>query len=89
MKALIEPVAAVIRVVPDEGSYGDPFTFSATLRWVDHQTVELMGALRAPRPSEWRAIVLALRACGATAMVWSRLSGGNPRRVVIDLTGSR
>jgi len=78
-RADIEPLAAVVRVIPS-GAYGDPYTWSATLRWLDRYTVEVMGAMRAPRPSEWRAVRAALRKAEVRRVVWHRADGRDRER---------
>ena len=79
--AHIEPLAGVVRVFDAGLSYGDPYRFAVTVRWINHDTVEFVGALRAPAPSEWRAIRTALMEFGVRNVVWVRKSGANPRTV--------
>jgi hypothetical protein len=81
--AHIEPLAGVIRVFDCGRSYGDPYRYAVTVRWLDRQTVELVGALRAPAPSEWRAIRDALVAAGVARVVMIRKGGANPRVAVL------
>lgn len=88
MKALIEPVAAVLRVVSDDAGHGDPYSFSTTVRWLDPWTIELCGAIRAPTPPEARAIVAALRQQGAATILIRRYRDGRQRVVRLKL-GSR
>jgi len=78
-RADIEPLAAVVRVIPS-GEFGDAYTWSATLRWQDRYTVEVLGVLQAPRPSEWRDVRAALRRAGVRKVVWHRLDGRNRER---------
>lgn len=72
MKARIEPLTAVLRVFSDGRDHGDPYDFACTLRWLDSQTVELLGVDKAPAPSMWRPIVEALREAGAKEFVFTR-----------------
>ena len=76
----IEPLTAVVRVIPG-GRYGDAYTWSATVRWLDRRAVEILGALRAPRPSEWRAVRNALRQAGVQAVIWRRGDGRKRLRI--------
>ena len=56
-KALIEPLSGVIRVlVDDEGRYGDPFYWSATVRWLNPQEIELCAYMTKITPSIYRAV---------------------------------
>ena len=55
--AHVEPIAGVIRVFADDAKYGDPYVWNATVRYVNAQTVEILGFLVAPKPSTWRAII--------------------------------
>lgn len=76
MKALIEPIAAVLRVVPGDGNHGQPYSFATTVRWVDRQTVELIGAMRSPTLAEAQAIIQALKALGAQRIILRRWRAG-------------
>lgn len=46
----------ILRVFSKDQEYGDPYDWCATAVRVNEQTVEIRGALRAPTPSEWRAM---------------------------------
>ena len=81
--AHIEPLAGVVRVFDAGRSYGDPYRFAVTVRWINRQTVELVGAIRAPAPSEWRAIRDALLAAGVSSVVMVRKGGANPRTIIL------
>jgi hypothetical protein len=76
MNASLEHLASVIRVFPDGGEYGDPYTFCATIRHLDRETVEIVGALRSPTPSEWRAIRAALAKGGIIKAMFTRIKDG-------------
>ena len=85
MEALIEPVAAVLRVVPDDAGHGDPYSFATTVRWLDPETVELCGAIRAPTTAEARAIVAAFRRQGVAAILIRRYRHGRQRLVRLKI----
>ena len=56
----------LVRVHDDGHGFGDPYSYAVVAVSCDTPTVvEVKGALRAPRPSEWRAIrrVLAEHGC--------------------------
>ena len=76
MNADLEHLASVIRVFPDGCKYGDPYTFCAAVRHLDRETVEIVGALRSPTPSEWRAIRAALVEAGIIKAVFTRIKDG-------------
>lgn len=65
----LEPLAAVLRI---GGAYGEPYTWAATVRYLSPSVVEIIGAIRAPSPSEWRAAVRVLRASGITRFSFDR-----------------
>jgi len=84
--AHIEPLAALVRVFSDGRSYGEPYDYVATLRWTDHETAEVMGALHAPLPSQWRAICIAAREVGIKRLLLTRRHpDGRTRQVEIEL----
>ncbi len=86
MNCHIEPTAGVIRVFADGHGYGDPYTFAASLRWIDRETAEVLAALRAPTPSEWRAMRQAARQMRLKALVYlRRYPDGRSREVRIDV----
>lgn len=85
MKALVEPLASVVRVGPDNFVYGDPYTFACSIRWIDRQSVEMIGATAAPTPSEWRAMVRKFRELGVKRVLIDRKSGSRPGAHWIDL----
>ena len=47
----IEPLSAVVRI---GGAYGEPWTWSAALRYLSPTEVEVLAAERAPTLAEWR-----------------------------------
>ena len=69
MKAEMETLTSIIRVFKEGKSYGDAYEFSAAVRWINPERVEIMGTLRAPRPSEWRAMQECLKAHGAKELL--------------------
>lgn len=78
MKGHIEPLAGILRI---GGEYGQPFTWSATLRYITPAEVEVMGALRAPTLEERRAIRDVLRESGVERAFYLRRNGEIERRV--------
>jgi hypothetical protein len=76
MNADLEHLASVIRVYPNGGKYGDPYTFCAAVRHLDRESVEIVGALRSPTPSEWRAIRAALVEAGIVKAMFTRIKDG-------------
>ena len=76
MNAELQPLVSVLRVFPDDGKYGDPYGFCATVRHLDPKTVEIIGAMRAPKPSEWRAIRDCLRKAKADTAIFTRIKNG-------------
>jgi len=76
MNAELQHLVSVLRIFPDYGTYGDPYGFCATVRHLDPKTVEIIGAMRAPKPSEWRAIRECLRKAGADTAIFTRIKNG-------------
>lgn len=72
--AHIEKISGIIRVF-DEGceAYKDEYEWCATLRWLEDDIVEVMGAMSAPTPSQWRAIKTALKDIGVKGAVFKRI----------------
>lgn len=54
----LEPLSAVLRI---GGAYGEPYTYAVPIRYLSPTLVEVLGAVRAPKPSEWRAVQHVLR----------------------------
>lgn len=63
--AHIEPLASVLRVFGPGAKYGDPYEFVCTLRWLDRETVELVGVMEFPGIHLREPILKALRDAGA------------------------
>ena len=73
MNAHFEPLSGVIRLFEDGKQYGDKFTWSGTVRFIDAKTVEVLGCLKAPKPSEWRLIVKLLGEMGIEEIIFYRM----------------
>ena len=63
--AHIEPLASVLRVFGPGKKYGDPYEFVCTLRWLNPETVELVGVMEFPGIHLREPIVTALMEAGA------------------------
>lgn len=75
--ASIEPMVGVVRFwVSAEAGYGDPYDWVATVRWVDPDTVEIVGITKPPTPDAWRAVKLALAEQGVRSIVFYRMRNG-------------
>ena len=80
MKASLEPIAAVIRVHADGHNLGDPYTWSGTV--VFHEDcAEFVGVMRAPKPSEYRAIKRVLKEWGYNEIFYERKNVALEREV--------
>ena len=78
----IEPLSGVLRI---GGAYGDPYRYAVTLRYLSPREVEILSVLRAPTPSEWRAMAKVLRAAGIERARFSRCRAGILRPRIIHL----
>lgn len=56
-KAFIEPIAGILRVCEnDNAKYGDKFCWSATVRYLNSEEIELCAYVVKIKPSTYRAI---------------------------------
>lgn len=70
----------VIRVFADQAAYNvDPYLYAIAFKVTeeDAQTIELLGAIKAPTPSQYRAIAHEMRARGLK-IIRRRVTGANP-----------
>ena len=64
-KAFIEPIAGILRVCEsDNAKYGDKFCWSATVRWLNKEEIELCAYVDAIKPSTYKAIFRECQALG-------------------------
>jgi hypothetical protein len=72
----MEPISSILRIFEDGAGYGDPYEFSATIRWITPSRVEILGVLRAPKLSEWKAINNCLRSHGVKDILINKAKDG-------------
>ncbi len=77
MWADFEPLTSVLRVFADGARWGDPYVWSASIRYLDKETIEFLGILRAPKPSEWRVIIEECVKLDIKKVVFYRMKNGN------------
>ena len=53
----MEPISSVIRVWQDGQKYGDAYEWVATIRWIDRNTIEILGYTKPVTPSIWKAVI--------------------------------
>ena len=85
MKVDLEHVASCIRVWADDAiPYVDPYLFSATVRWIDAHTVELMGVTSAGTDfvATRHDVCERLYLAGVDTLIWVRKKRGKPDRTV-------
>jgi len=75
MYAELEPLSFVLRIWSDGQHYGDPYDWCATVVRIAPDTLEVLGAMRAPTPAEWRAINDAAFMAGYKRVVFCRADG--------------
>ena len=68
----VEPVASILRVFNPGETYGKPYVFACTMRWIDNETVELCGVDQPPKLSMMRPIGQACADLGAKTIVIKR-----------------
>jgi len=76
MPAKIEHFAGVIRYWDGAAKYGDPYQWVASIRWVDSQTIEIVGITQPPTKEIWLAVKEEARRQGASAVVYTRYKHG-------------
>jgi len=87
--AHFEPLSGVIRLFEDGKQYGDKFTWAGTVRFIDAKTVEVLGCLKAPKPSEWRLIVKLLGEMGVKEIVFHRWRDGYQEAHIVKTKGAK
>jgi hypothetical protein len=83
--AELEILTSIVRVFKEGESYGDPYEFSVTVRWITPKRVEILGAVRAPKPSEWRAIQECLHSYGAEELIIIKAKNGEMKKHIFLL----
>lgn len=64
-KAQIEPIAGIVRVFnDDEAKYGDKFDWSATIRYINREEIEVCAYMTEIKPSIYKAIFAECRRQG-------------------------
>lgn len=82
--AHVETTSVVLRVFSEGREFGDRYDWCATGVRVAPGVLEILGVLRAPSPSEWRAIFRTLKAQGWQKVIWwrHRPNGQKDRREI-------
>jgi hypothetical protein len=70
--AEFEPTSGVVRIFSEGRSFGQPYDWVASVRWLSPTSVEILGIEKAPKPSEWRALIACWKKLGVETMVFSR-----------------
>ena len=72
----VEPISAVVRIWDNQSGYGAPYDWVATLRWVDKDTVEVIGTTTAPTRTQWKALVIKAKEIGVKRVLVTRCKHG-------------
>ena len=73
-----------MRIFESGKQYGhDPYEWSAFVRWLDDDEVEILGALQAPTLSQWKAMDKFFRAQGITKVKIKRVRDGQVEKKAI------
>ena len=56
MEAHLEPVVGILRLYEDGKTFGDEYVWSATLKWVDSETVEICGVDKTVTVEIWKTV---------------------------------
>ncbi len=90
MKVHIEPIAACLRVWSKPGSvYGDPYDWSATCRWIDSETMEVIGVDKPVTKAMCHAIRDEAWKLGVKKVGFTRIRNGSKRRFWIVTTNGK
>jgi hypothetical protein len=84
MHAELEPLTALVRVFEPGCGYGRPYSYVATIRWLNPETAEVMGVLHAPTPGQWRAIRKALKQVGVRRAIIQRIKDDHKQQHVVE-----
>ena len=90
VKVDIEPIAACVRVWSSSDSgYGDPYDWSATCRWIDRETMEVIGVDKPVTKSMCHAIRDAAAKLGVRAIGFTRIRDGKKRKFWFTTTNGK
>lgn len=78
----LEPLSAVLRI---GGAYGEPYTYAVPVRYVTPYEVEILGATRAPTPSEWQGVVDTLKSAGVKVFRFDRRDESSVIEHTVDI----
>jgi hypothetical protein len=80
MAAAVEFLSGVVRFwANDSAQYGDPYEWCATVRWINPDTVEILGVIKPPSKQVWAAVLSELGQYGAKELVFYRIKNGVKR----------
>lgn len=86
MKVDIQHLSSVVRVWTQEGAkYGDPYDWAATIRWIDKETIEVLGVVKPVTKAMWEALTEAFAEMGIKKMLIVRHTGGKVRERWLDI----
>ena len=77
MKAHLEPTVSILRIYAEgkNREQFDPYEFSATIKHIDDNTIEICGVDKPVTPSIWRAIHELCQEKGITKVEFDRAAG--------------
>ena len=66
----------MIRTFESNQDYGDAYTWVATCRFVNKETVEILGVIKAPTKTEWLAVINNLAQMGVKFVFYKQYRNG-------------
>lgn len=81
MKAGFEPLSGFFRVWSDGKRYGDPYEWSAVVRFIERDIIEVCGVDKPVTPSIWRAVVKECRRMEVKTILFKRIDRDGKTRV--------
>lgn len=70
----------MVRVLDDGGlQHGDPQHWAASCRFIDRETVEILGVDKALSPGDWKAVLKCMAEQGAGTVMYTRHKDGTTR----------
>jgi hypothetical protein len=84
--AEIEPIGGVVRVWAGGSSYGDPYEWAASVRWLSREEIEILGYTKPITRDVWRAIIKTCNESGIKKILAVRYRAGQRREKWIDVS---
>lgn len=85
MTGEFEPVSGWIRVWADGRHFPDPFEWTAGVRFIERDTIEICAVDKPVTPGIWRAVVEECRRIGVRTILFKRIKDGEKQTKVVEV----